>query len=451
MPPLFSGAGPSARRRTALRAALLVPSLALSIGLVAGLGAVPATAAEAPVAPDPATASSAADPAARTPEPAATDPGSTSGSTSGSTPAPAAPPAADKAADEAAAPAEQEPAPAPTTSAAARTTTAAAAEVTGPVKVMIAGDSISHEFTGDYTWRFRIWQEFRRQGVPMNLVGPRAGNTGPIPFWIVPSWRTYDRHDALGGTKLVDQIDKIGPDVRASDPDVMLLMMGFNDLNHGRSAADVISNMDAYLGNVFDTKPGVRVVLSPVLHTVIYPGTAVRTIDAPGGAIDTVNAGYAGLVAKYKGLGRDIRTVDTSAAWVPRRHTVDGVHPTSTGETILAQRYGASLFQMGVLKTQPRLAMTYVPWVANPRAVVRQSGRTVRFSWDYYRYRLTMYWGVVKITGKGLRAPLVLTGRHFTSNVSTTRLRRGRYTVVLSPVRKWLVGRYGPPVSFTVR
>ena len=45
----------------------------------------------------------------------------------------------------------------------------------------------------------------------------------------------------------------------------------------------------------------------------------------------------------------------------------------------------------------------------------------------------------------------MLTGRHFTSNVSTTRLRKGRYTVVLSPVRKWLVGRYGPPVSFTVR
>ncbi len=449
MPPLFSGAGPSARRRAALRAALLVPSLALSIGLVTALAAVPATAAEAPVAPDPATASSAADPAARTPAPAASDPGSHSGST----PAPAAPKTADQTADQAAAPAEQEPAPAPTapTSAAARTTAAAAAEATGPVKVMIAGDSISHEFTGDYTWRFRIWQEFRRQGVPMNLVGPRAGNTGPIPFWIVPSWRTYDRHDSLGGSKLHNQKDTIASEVAQAQPDVVLLMSGFNDLNHGAAAPTVVEDMDTYLTNLFTARPETRVVLSPVLHTVIYPGTAVRTIDAPGGAIDTVNAGYAGLVAKYEGLGLDIRTVDTSAAWVPRRHTVDGVHPTSTGETIVAQRYGASLFQMGVLKTQPRLAMTYVPWIANPRAVVRQSGRTVRFSWDYYRYRLTMYWGVVKITGKGLRAPLVLTGRHFTSNVSTTRLRKGRYTVVLSPVRKWLVGRYGPPVSFTVR
>lgn len=416
------------------------------MGLVTALGTVPATAADAPVAPDSATASPADPvPAARPPQPAASTPAST----------PAAP--APKAVGGAAAPAEpaqQEPAPAPSQSprrsvAAARTT--AAAETNGPVKVMIAGDSISHEFAGDYTWRFRIWQEFRRQGVPMTLVGPRSGNTGPIPFWIVPSWRTYDRHDSLGGSKLQNQKDTIAAEVAQAQPDVVLLMSGFNDLNHGAPASTVIADMDTYLTNLFTARPETRVVLSPVLHTVIYPGTAVRTIDAPGGAIDTVNTGYAGLVTKYQGLAHDIRTVDTSAAWVPRRHTVDGVHPTSTGETILAQRYGASLFQMGVLKTQPRLVMTYVPWVANPRAVVRQSGRTVRFSWDYYRYRLTMYWGVVKITGGRLRAPLVLKGRHFSSNVATTRLRRGRYTVALSPVRKWLVGRYGPPVSFTVR
>src|SRR5699024_10288110 len=61
----------------------------------------------------------------------------------------------------------------------------------GPVRIMLGGDSITHQFSGDYTWRWRLWREFRRQGVPVDFVGVRSypapdynGNVNPplVPF-----------------------------------------------------------------------------------------------------------------------------------------------------------------------------------------------------------------------------------------------------------------------------
>lgn len=314
----------------------------------------------------------------------------------------------------------------------------------GPLKLMITGDSISHEFAGDYTWRWRLWNEFKRQQTDVDFVGPRTGSTGAIPLPLVP-WAD-DQHDALGGTRLSWEVPNIGEQVRTYQPDVMLLMMGFNDLNHGAPMPDVVANMETYLNNVWAAKPDTRVVLHRILNTVVYPTTNPRTIDIAG-----TNAGFIALVNKFRSEGRPITLASGYAGWVPRRHTVDGVHPTPTGETVIAQHYAYTLHALGVLPQAPSLAKSYVPWVANPRATVTQRpGRVIRFTWEYYRVRLTMYQGMLRITGGTLKNPLITRGYTFTSQ-KDVRLARGRYTVQLAPIRKWLVGYWGPKVAFTVR
>ena len=47
------------------------------------------------------------------------------------------------------------------------------------MKIMIVGDSISHGHEGDWTWRYRIWQWFRRECVPAAFVGPYWGTVPP--------------------------------------------------------------------------------------------------------------------------------------------------------------------------------------------------------------------------------------------------------------------------------
>lgn len=47
--------------------------------------------------------------------------------------------------------------------------------------MMIVGDSISQGRTGDYTWRYRLWEWFNGEGVAVNFVGPYAGTAPQLP------------------------------------------------------------------------------------------------------------------------------------------------------------------------------------------------------------------------------------------------------------------------------
>lgn len=47
------------------------------------------------------------------------------------------------------------------------------------IRVLIVGDSMTHGFQGDHTWRYRIWEWFRDQGIAVTLVGPYTGTWPP--------------------------------------------------------------------------------------------------------------------------------------------------------------------------------------------------------------------------------------------------------------------------------
>ena len=92
----------------------------------------------------------------------------------------------------------------------------AAPRPTGPLRILVTGDSISQGFHGDYSWRYRLWGEFKRQGIAVDFVGSR---TAP---YVVPGFTSagyldpnFDRsHFAQGGTLLQQQAGRIGQEVR---------------------------------------------------------------------------------------------------------------------------------------------------------------------------------------------------------------------------------------------
>lgn len=309
---------------------------------------------------------------------------------------------------------------------------------------MVAGDSISHEFSGDHTWRWRLWQEFQRQRVQAQFVGPRRGSYGPIPFFLVPL--PADRHAALGGTRLSTQVSQIAGDVARHRPDLLLVMIGFNDLNHGAAPQRVVADMETYLNHVWEVNPRARVVLSRVMDSLYYPSASPRRLP-----IEAVNSGYIGLANRFRAAGRSIVITSNAARWAPRLHTFDGLHPNPTGEGVIAQRYAATLHSMGVLPRVPAIARPYLAWSPNPQVRVRQRPRrTVQFDWSYYQRRLTMRQGILRIEGGRLKRPLVIRAR-YQASAHSRRLPRGRYTVRVAPVRMWMTGTYGPPVRFRVR
>lgn len=124
-------------------------------------------------------------------------------------------------------------------------------------KVMVVGDSISQGREGDWTWRYRIWQWFQKEGISMRFVGPYTGTVPPEspsppepPTWTGDSPAAPDPPRTTGGyawgadvgfTSNSDHfavwgraaaVDKqlIRDVVQQDTPDLVLLMLGYNDM-----------------------------------------------------------------------------------------------------------------------------------------------------------------------------------------------------------------------------
>ena len=124
------------------------------------------------------------------------------------------------------------------------------------LRVMIVGDSMTQGQEGDYTWRYRIWQWFQKNGVKVQLVGPYKGTVPPLPAKppqpppLFGSTQASVPYENTGGyAKDVDSaflsnsnhfsvwgraaaVSKgLIKDVLNENPaDLMLLMLGFNDI-----------------------------------------------------------------------------------------------------------------------------------------------------------------------------------------------------------------------------
>ena len=67
---------------------------------------------------------------------------------------------------------------------------------------MVVGDSISHGFEGDYTWRYRLWQWFQSNNVAVDFVGSYKGTT-PLDEPKAPSPPPLPSLELLEDTPLV--------------------------------------------------------------------------------------------------------------------------------------------------------------------------------------------------------------------------------------------------------
>jgi hypothetical protein len=122
------------------------------------------------------------------------------------------------------------------------------------IRVMIVGDSMTQGQQGDWTWRYRIWEWFKEQGIDVDFVGPYAGTVEPDPpsapappplygaapptssikssgGYAVGASVDFDSdHFAVWGRAAAVDKGLIQDVVAAHQADLMLLMLGFNDM-----------------------------------------------------------------------------------------------------------------------------------------------------------------------------------------------------------------------------
>jgi hypothetical protein len=214
-----------------------------------------------------------------------------------------------------------------------------------PVRILIVGDSQTVGSAGDWTWRYRLDRHLRTSGVAFDLVGPRddlydnvnerAGSQAYVD-------RAFDRNHFAGwGGNYTDYNSFIGSVVVDHQPDLVVVMLGTNDLVwKAKTPAEVAALARTFVGNVRAARPGVDVVIVEPPHSD-WP----REVE---------------LAALLPDVAADLDTTDARVVIADAQDgyaaadTYDGGHPHARGEVKLAAAVADALATLGVGATYPR-------------------------------------------------------------------------------------------------
>jgi lysophospholipase L1-like esterase len=205
------------------------------------------------------------------------------------------------------------------------------------------GDSITEgKFVGNGGYRQLLQNKLAANALPYLFVGKEddgqpANNTGFSAGMANPNHEGYGsfRIDQIlnGGTAEGHTAPPIASTLTTYQPDVVLLMIGTNDVLQNVNLATAPNRLDALVGTIFTSRPSVRLLLASV--------TPLSNASREAAA-QTYNSAIPDIVAKYRGLGDDVSFVDMHAALNPAADLTDGIHPTAAGYQKIADTWYAA-------------------------------------------------------------------------------------------------------------
>lgn len=249
-------------------------------------------------------------------------------------------------------------------------------------RLLIVGDSITQGSSGDYTWRFRLWQHL---GPEVTMVGPRHDVWDRLSE--APGSQDYaiafpgDAHGARWGGSLRMDGPTITEMVEASSPDVLVTDYGSNDLHYVSSPARAIEDLRAHLAAARTARPGLDVVVGEVVTRWDYFTDRLLLVAESA----QYNRLLHDLAAELDTPQERVVVADLSVGWDPRRHTQDGTHPNPTGESLIAQRTAEALLNLGIGPPDPEIIAELAWEVPGPPIGVGIGQEAVDLSWSRVR------------------------------------------------------------------
>ncbi|NYJ01053.1 lysophospholipase L1-like esterase [Nocardioides thalensis] len=238
----------------------------------------------------------------------------------------------------------------------------AAAEPTPePVRILLVGDSVTQGSAGDWTWRYRLWQHLAAAGVPVDLVGPRTDlydNVADEHGSLAYADGAFDRDHAARWGMQVEVLDVPIADLVAEHrPDVVVEMLGFNDLYAQRTPETVAARIGRFVDEARTADPTVDVVLAEATQSW-FP------------AVPELNARLRSVAAAATTDGSRVVVAATAAGHDALADTWDGSHPNARGEVRIAWAVADALHGLGVGPAADR-AVPFPP--VGPRSGARLS------------------------------------------------------------------------------
>ena len=216
-----------------------------------------------------------------------------------------------------------------TVAAPALTTPPAAAAAAEPVRIMPLGDSI----TGSPgCWRAILWNRLQAAGYTnIDFVG-----TLPTQGCGVAHDGDNEGHGGILGTNIADQ-NLLPPWLAATDPDIVLMHLGTNDVWSNRSPATILAAYGKMVDQMRAQNPRTIVLVAQII-----PMNPSNCADCAARVV-ALNQAIPAWAAGKSTVESPVRVVDQFTGFNPATDTGDGVHPNDAGIQKMSDRWYPAL------------------------------------------------------------------------------------------------------------
>ncbi len=192
----------------------------------------------------------------------------------------------------------------------------------GVVKIMPLGDSITAISSGG-EYRTPLWNLFKADGIGIDFVGSQQSSVdGTLPD------PDNEGHGGWTSVQLKQGVDS-NSWMETYRPDVVLLLVGTNDIGLGSSLSQTSTNISALIDDTLTRLPNTRIIVSNLLARA----------DDGSGWVNQFNAQFQPVI---QSKGSRVTFVNMHDA-LTLNDLVDGLHPNATGYSKMAHLWETSV------------------------------------------------------------------------------------------------------------
>ena len=220
-----------------------------------------------------------------------------------------------------------------------------------PVRIMPLGDSITDGFNIPGGYRIELEDMLLAAGSEFDFVGSRVNG---------PSSLADRQHEGHSGLRIDQLAGLVDASLTRHRPDVVLLMIGTNDVLQGYRLAEAPQRLSELIDRIGARAPAATILVSSL--------TPLRS-SAAEERVRGYNATIPGIVRDQGARGRRVAFVDMHPA-LSATDLADGVHPNATGYRKMAVVWRDALPAPAAPPAAPPTAAPRPPVSAAPPAVV---------------------------------------------------------------------------------
>ncbi len=188
------------------------------------------------------------------------------------------------------------------------------------IRVMPLGDSITDGYNVPGGYRIDLWQSLEERGDRIEFVGSQENGPPELP----------DRnHQGHSGWRIDELHRRVGDWLDAAEPDVILLLIGTNDIVQGHSLDTAPTRLDRLIDEVLRHRPQAQIFVG-----------SIPPIDAPdlNARVEAYNQAIAQQIQARQSQGDRLIFVDLYSGLTPN-DLADGIHPNRQGHRKIAEMW----------------------------------------------------------------------------------------------------------------